>query len=425
MSIDRLARRLPHVLTELAAPTVPDYFDEILAQTERTSQRPARKVLERIIPMEISFQQRLRQPAIRPGLLSLAVALLILAIAFGVLIVASQRTRLPEPFGRAANGLITYAVDGDIYTVDPETHVVRVVVTGPNQDRDPVWSLDGTHLAFRRQLTSDTSQVWVARSDGSDLRLVTPEPVPLTDPATAEYVVPYAFSPDGRELLLVSRCGPTWIAQTDGSGIRTLDGVTTNGEGDFRPPDGAQIAFVTCSTDAVAIANTDGRGLRQLAGPTPTFLYGSPRWSPDGSWLAYHTWYPAAVWTVRTHVVRADGSGDRLLRTEPVGDFDGGAEWSNDGTRLVIGRGYGDDIHAVVLAVDGSDAGVRSRVPLVTSIQCCSVFEWAPDDSSVLVTPIGESGTPSQQVVLDPRTGEMHPAPWATVSQPSWQRLAP
>ena len=82
-------------------------------------------------------------------------------------------------------------------------------------------------------------------------------------------------------------------------------------------------------------------------------------------------------------------------------------------------------MYATVLPVNGSNHGVRSTVPLATDLACCSAYEWAPDDSFVIVMPIDGVSQPAQQMLLDPITGAMQPAPWTTTSPPSWQRLAP
>src|SRR6185503_1607697 len=51
MSIDRLERRLPEVLTELSLPVMPDYVDNLLSRTERMSQRPGWSFPERWFPV--------------------------------------------------------------------------------------------------------------------------------------------------------------------------------------------------------------------------------------------------------------------------------------------------------------------------------------------------------------------------------------
>jgi WD40 repeat protein len=243
--------------------------------------------------------------------------------------------------------------------------------------------------------------------------------------STSPSNVNISFSPNGAELIVAVQCGRTMIARTDGSGVRELEGVMTNGEIEFGPT-GGEIAFTPCDERSIDVVKADGTGLSHVAGPGAPLLYGAPAWSPDGSYLAYHVWDGTApVWTVRTHIVGADGKGDRPLREVPEGDFDGLPAWSNDGKRIVISQGFDPVMYATVLPINGPNQGVRSTVPLVTGLACCSAFEWAPDDSFVLVMPIDDVSQPAQQMLLDPITGEMRPAPWTTTSPPSWQRLAP
>ena len=67
-------------------------------------------------------------------------------------IVGSQR-RVPAPFGPAANGVVVYATaSGDIATVDPATGLTTTIVAGPEPDRAPTFSRDGTRIAFIRQV---------------------------------------------------------------------------------------------------------------------------------------------------------------------------------------------------------------------------------------------------------------------------------
>ena len=80
--------------------------------------------------------------------------------------VGSQQTQLPPPFGVARNGLITYAKNGDIYTVDPRTGDTAIVI-GPENEIDPEFSLDGTRLMFSRQRgDANTYDQVVSNADG-------------------------------------------------------------------------------------------------------------------------------------------------------------------------------------------------------------------------------------------------------------------
>ena len=53
-------------------------------------------------------------------------------------------------FGPAGNGIIAFEKDGDILAVDRPDGDPRPLVAGPELDSGPMFSPDGTRLAFRR-----------------------------------------------------------------------------------------------------------------------------------------------------------------------------------------------------------------------------------------------------------------------------------
>src|SRR6185503_3839333 len=95
MSIDRLERRLPEVLTELSLPRVPDYVDDLLSRTERMPQRPGWTFPERWFPVSaITSALQARRPlSLRPLIILAIVAALIVASL--VWYVGSQRRPAP------------------------------------------------------------------------------------------------------------------------------------------------------------------------------------------------------------------------------------------------------------------------------------------------------------------------------------------
>ena len=126
------------------------------------------------------------------------------------------------------------------------------------------------------------------------------------------------------------------------------------------------------------------------------------------------------------HIVGADGTGDVVL--EPESAWNAAFGWSNDGTRLTMIRGVdGSMVGATMVAIpaDGSGPGVELRYAGDPNAEGISAWAWAPDDSTILGTPTDKTGAPLAQVLWDPMTGEMTPAPWGATSPPSWQRLAP
>ena len=112
--------------------------------------------------------------------------------------------------------------------------------------------------------------------------------------------------------------------QPSGRGVRRL---TTNSAADTNPrwsPDGSRIAFERGNLRGFGLwlMSPSGRGQRKIANDAL-----EPSWSPDGRWIAYRSFRALGVW-----VVRPDGSGrQRILRgniTDPV--------WSPDGKSLLF-----------------------------------------------------------------------------------------
>ena len=127
-----------------------------------------------------------------------------LLLAAAAVYIGSQ-TRLPAPFGTArATASIAYAADGDIYTVDPVNGLATAIVSGPETDLGPRFSRDGTHVVFERKVKGDSGpgQLYVARSDGTEPTLITPDPVLLAQEGVGDPWEQYQFSPDGRSVLI-------------------------------------------------------------------------------------------------------------------------------------------------------------------------------------------------------------------------------
>jgi WD40-like Beta Propeller Repeat len=431
----RFESDLPALLADLYLAGTPTYRDDLLRQTARVRQRPAWTFPERWLPMELVTTRvpTTRMPWRQIGVLALLV-LLIAAAVVGY--AASRQTRLPAPFGPAANGLVAYSSGGDIYGADPMTGIATAIVSGPEVDGDPRFSRDGTKLAFERQLDQGRSQVYVAQADGTGLTLVTPEPLFLTTSVLGEHWDRYQFSPDGQTLLIATSengvPGIT-IAQSDGSGLRRLNVGMAVFEPSFRPPDGAEILFVGRQSGGThglyAIDPTDGV-VRPIVEPSTIFDVAGANWSPDGSQIAYWRWggsSSAEGLTAHTRVVSADGRVDRELPSPPGAVWNAGSEWSNDGTRLFVVRGYTsfyDDVRPVVIPADGSSPGIEIPYQGIVNDECCATWEWAPDDSKILGTPADATGQPRQQVIVDPLTSEFRQAPWSSTSDPAWQRVA-
>ncbi len=89
----------------------------------------------------------------------LALIALLLAAAIAVYVGTQAGHGAPRRSVRRRNGAIVFAAGGDIFVGDPVSGSSRAIVTGPEMDGNPLFSRDGTRVAFMRQVDA-----------GSDLR---------------------------------------------------------------------------------------------------------------------------------------------------------------------------------------------------------------------------------------------------------------
>jgi hypothetical protein len=418
-----LESRLHHVIGDIARGPYPDYIDDVLAGTARRRQRPAWTFPERWPPMDIAAQPL--QNARRVPWRGLAlVALLILALAGALILAGGAFPRVAPPFGRAGNGVVAFAADGDIRAVDVKTGKVTTLIGGPELDRGPIFSRDGTRVVFLRS----ENQLFVARADGTGLVAVTEKSFRLEL---------WGFSPDGRFVTAIDQVGGVpqiLVAPSDGSAPpRHFDVGSTTGDGppQFRA-DGSEIVFVGRPTGAMfrgvyAVDPTTGKVRTIVEGSVGADVHVA-NVSPDGSRIAYGTFDTReADISAVVHVIGADGTGDRVLDLGPDGVLAMAPnDWSNDGTRLIVFRSYNADgtaARSAVIPVDGSGPGIEIECPagMEAAADCSGDWTWSPDDSTL----IGIVSSDPAQLLAEPATGRLRPATWGGSGDLSWQRLAP
>src|SRR4051794_22580218 len=173
----RFQEELPAILTSIAAPQVPDYVDDLLAQAAVTRQRPRWTFLERWLPMGVIARRPLFFPMVPWRMLVLAAV--ILALAAAALLIAGSQRHSPPPFGPARNGAIAFG-DGDVFVRNSVDGASTLAVGGPTTDFAATFTRDGTRLLFLRRTVGTVGshderiQLFAANSDGARAEPVTP-----------------------------------------------------------------------------------------------------------------------------------------------------------------------------------------------------------------------------------------------------------
>ncbi len=452
---DRFEQRLPVLFDDLAAARPPEYLDAVLDRTAGTRQRPRWAIPERWAPMS-AISERVATAPRFPGRALVAAALIILAIVAGIAIVAgSQHRAVPAPFGPASNGTIAFAdSSGSIVIGDPTTGDLHVALPGPGLDR-PVFSPDGTRLAYLRPAivvqdpsqgvygTGSATDIVVADAAGRNGRVITPVALVRVDLL--------AWTPDGKSVAVMSSLGGSGTLQIyDASQATTprtianglfLDPFNADPAALYRPPSGDAIVYLRNDFDldpivGLYIADADGKNERPLVTARSNTGFDNiaqVHWSPDGSKLAFM--YVPKQTTVENEwhiaVMNADGTGFHEVGALDATHADGAPAWSPDGTKIAVERssiqpdGTWDPSKVTVIDLATDQATSFGAAPA----QGFVAWGWSPDGRSILEVPRDDR---TRMSLVDIETGDIHEiqassggsGTWSSSSPPTWQRSA-
>jgi len=222
----------------------------------------------------------------------------------------------------------------DIFTVPRQGGAVVAVTNDEWLDWNPVWAPGGKHLYFSSD-RGGAVNIWRVPVDPASGKAAG-EPEPISVPST--YASGISFSRDGQRMAYLSCLRSSNLFRSDfdpsGEGPAGAPKAITQGiKATLHPSvsrDGAWIAFTLQGLhEDLAVVRPDGSQMRRVTeDPARDRL---PRWSPDGSELAFMSSRSGRfeIWTVHP-----DGSGlKQVTDASPRGGVMYPA-WSPDGRRM-------------------------------------------------------------------------------------------
>jgi len=204
-------------------------------------------------------------------------------------------TKFLLSFGKIISGVDVCPgiLDTNIYTVNTDgSSLVKLTKDVGTVNSNPTWSPDGSQIAFSSWDQKGTFAIHVMNADGSKRHEIVR--------SRMNDFLSTAWSPDGSKILFYGNKGDVASCYT----VRCFQLYTIN---------------------------PDGTAMRQLT--HSPFDYETPRWSPDGTKIAFvrDLTYAISVWVNRgsaIFIMNADGSDEHEVSDRGPGDFgDASIDW--------------------------------------------------------------------------------------------------
>lgn len=310
-----------------------------------------------------------------------------LKVSMGVAALSLLAVALLAPAAAAAPKEVAYRCDLDICLLDPDnpSEVVNLTYNGATSyDKEPVWSPDGTKLAFvatRNDVPpAPTPNIFVMdpNAPGQTINVATQVThykegnVPLGE---------LAWSPDGSKIAFArGNANPgsqlVFVTEANGSQATPLQ-LAAQGGGPTWSPSGTQIAY--WFSKQVYVKNSDGSG---AAVPVPGAAGVEPEWSPDGSRIAFgHPAHPAEF--LDLNIVPAGGGAPTVVTSNTQFIF---AAWSPTGGQIA----YRDtsppsNYEGGYVRVANADGSGDHGLPIVQGLNVNGPApSWSPDASRLI-----------------------------------------
>ena len=232
------------------------------------------------------------------------------------------------------------------------------------RDGAPSWGPGGRLIVFAAEVGREPADLYVMAADGSGRRRLTSTPAVEANPV---------FSPDGTRIAFESdRDGNSeiYVMEADGGNVRRLTNDPASDAFPAWSPDGTRLAFMSdrnkrAASDIYTMDATDGSKIERL---TTDLANWSPQYSPDGKQLAVQVNRDVAVIDLGTKALRR-------LTLEPANGMN--PTWSPDGRRLAFVTTRNRRAEIFSMNSDGTDAKPVVAMPNGSAIDA----RWSPDGS--------------------------------------------
>ena len=242
----------------------------------------------------------------------------------------------------------------------------------------PKWSPDGQRIAFiSSDIDQQTWDIYTMNADGLDRKLI----LHSTDDGLRASVVNPLWSPDGTKLAFVAQDNQgrtsVYTINSDGTNIFNVTPDESIYTAPVWSPGGTKLLFNNHPDHNLYVINADGTNRSQLT----TRVSFDPAWSPDGEKILFNSW-EANIQEI--FVMNADGSNQTQLTDSsgpgsgsPGSAGNGWQQWSPDSSHIVFISGREDQFDVYLMNADGSN---QTRL---TSLGRSFAPSYSPDGNKI------------------------------------------